>query len=69
MKKGKKIWIGREMEGVKVETARSLKGICEKVGVNYWTARRNQDIEGGKTRYLVGGDRIAWEVWLGEVGL
>lgn len=68
MSKEIKIWIGKTLNGDESEfKVRTLKSLCGKVGVSYNTARKRQDMDGGRTVWLVDG-KVAWEFWVEKVG-
>lgn len=62
-----KVWFAREIKSEKREERRTLKGICEAVGVSYSTGKRRQDKDGGKTVYVVNPGMLVWEIWVGSV--
>jgi len=78
MGKGKevKIWFGRFVgqteSAVKpviggIEKSRTLKGLCDRIGVSYNTAKVKQDKAGGITVW-VNGDKSVWHVWVEMIG-
>lgn len=64
-----KIWYARNLKepGVADLSSRTLKGICEKAGVSYHTAKGKQDKAGGKTTYVFAQGGGVWEIWVTEV--
>ena len=78
--KGVKIWFGRLVgqteSAVKPmpisvtvydRKSKTLKGLCDRIGVSYNTAKVKQDKEGGITAW-VNEDKSVWHVWVEMIG-
>jgi hypothetical protein len=64
MAKKVKIWIGKPMDGGDVKR-RTLKGLCEAIGLSYSTAKKGQDKGGDKKVWVISGK--VWMVWTEDV--
>ena len=61
MAKKIKLWIGESDNGM-CSKKRTLKALCEGIGLSYSTAKKGQDKTGGKKKWLIGGK--VWTVWV-----
>lgn len=65
MSKTVKLWVAKPLNGGNEVMKKTLKGLCEEIGLSYSTAKSRQDKDGKKTTWVV--KNLAYEVMRIEI--